>query len=110
MIAGVSARSSSASPEARERLVEREQRLESSRVDEALPRDRARVLDVVDGAGRRVEEAELEEAAEQGARHELRERQRRPARLVDGDLQRYFAGPGDVEHAPQLPLEGQRDR
>src|SRR5262245_30144999 len=77
-----------------ERLFQREQGTEAGLTREELTGDRARVLDVVDRAGRDAHEAEAEESREQRARDGLGQRQRLAAGLFDRDAQRHFAGAG----------------
>src|SRR4026208_2548819 len=55
----------------REGLLERDDRREAGHAGELAPADRARVLEEIHSAGRRMVEAEAEETAEQRARDRL---------------------------------------
>src|SRR5262249_53862070 len=106
-----SARSSTrSSRDALEDLRELEQAAEVGGLDEAVARDRDRILEIVERRGRDRLEAPAPRAIEYCAQDRLRHRQRAAAGLADRGVQRHLARADHIEHTLEAVLERERDR
>src|SRR5689334_11782410 len=86
-------------PHAREHVLEAEERREARRLLETTAVERARVLEEIHRAGRRVVETPAEELTEERARDRLGKGECRAAGLADRHLERHGARARHVEHA-----------